>query len=78
MTRVVVDQSWMATLGGLSGEVELCQENGQTIGFFLPAASREKVYAWAKGRFSREELDQAAHETGGRPLADILKDLERQ
>ncbi len=73
MTRVVVDEVMRARLAGLTGPVELCDESGHVLGRYLPGLPAE-----ADGcPYSAEELRRFQQETGGRPLADIWKDLGR-
>jgi hypothetical protein len=79
MTKVVVDASFGAKVAGLAGAVELCDESGRTIGYFRRATSgtqpsRQRV----KSPFSEEEIERRRKEEGGRPLKDILADLNRQ
>jgi hypothetical protein len=74
VNKIIVDRGWGSKLEGVPGEVEVCSEDGETIG--LSAQSREIWYKWAKSQFTPEELDNARRETGGRTLAEILADLE--
>jgi hypothetical protein len=77
MNKLVLDPVLRSKLN-LAGEIELCDEDGRTIGFFLPAAwHRVLLYAWAKAKVSDQELDQARRQPGGRPLSEILAHLEK-
>jgi hypothetical protein len=79
MTKVVVDASFGAKVMGLTGAVELCDESGQTIGYFQPVASgTQSPSPRAKSPFSEEEIERRRKEKGGRALQDILADLNRQ
>lgn len=90
MTRIVVDELMRARLAGLSDQVELCDESGHVLGRFIPGIEVRDESGRALGRFlpapsadadgcpySAEELRRFQQETGGRPLADVWKDLGR-
>ena len=63
-------------LNGLEHAVTLCDESGKPIGRFLPQSKYLKIlYERAMHMFSDEELQRARNEPG-RPLADILRDLQ--
>jgi hypothetical protein len=77
MNKLVLDPALRLKLN-LETEVEVCDEDGRTIGFFLPAAwHRDLLYSWAKANVSDEELDRARRQPGGRPLSEILARLEK-
>jgi hypothetical protein len=78
MSKVIVDDDMRAKLNGLNADAEFCDPNGRRIGVFIPAEDYEKmVHTWLKAQVSDEELERASLETGGRPLAEIWKDLDR-
>jgi hypothetical protein len=65
---------------------KLCDENGQTIGYFLTVAEQERItkleeehrrllYAWGNAQFTEEELDQAEQEEEEEPLEDLWRRL---
>ena len=79
MTRVVVDAAMRARLAGLTDQAELCDESGHVLGRFIPGAGASTLPADADGcPYTAEELRRFQQETGGRPLADIWKDLGRR
>jgi hypothetical protein len=71
MTRVTLPITATDQLGRLTETAEICDTNGRVVGYFRPAG---KVTV----PFSDEELDQFDQEPGGRPLTDILADLEKR
>jgi hypothetical protein len=74
MGKVILDAATLAKLRGLSEKVELRDEAGSLIGYYLPpdGAGEPPVY----GPFAEEELEAAFAQTDpGRPLEDILADL---
>jgi hypothetical protein len=75
MTKLTLDPQLRAKLNGLNEQIEFCDENGQTIGHFVPTDFyMQLVYAWLNAKVTDEELEQAAQEPG-RPLAEIWKSL---
>lgn len=76
MDRITLDDNLRTKLNGLSSPVAVCDESGQIIGHFLSDEFYKKLmYAWLLSQPVDEELEQARHETGGRPLAEIWKSL---
>jgi hypothetical protein len=78
MSKIILDAELRAKLHDLTEHIYLCDETGETVGHFLPASEyRSLVYALAEATcpYSEEELQRAAQEKGGRPLAEIWKSL---
>ena len=78
MTKVVVDASFGAKFAGLTGPVEVCDESGRTIGCFQPVLSEGMSAKGVWSPISDEEIERRSQERSGRPLADILADLEKR
>ena len=79
MTRVFVDAAVLAKLKSDGGCVEVCSPSGETVGYFCSVAGADKsLYDRADIPFSDAELDRRAKEPGGRPLAEILADLQKK
>lgn len=77
MIRIAVDTPLGDKLRVAAEQVELCDANGQTLGLFLPLpAYADLVRPEDNCPYSAEELSRLHQQTGGRPLADILKDLQ--
>ena len=78
MTKVIVDAQLKSRLKGLSHLIELCDESGQTLGFFHPLSPPRNTPCDADGSpYTREELEEFRKDKSGRPLEDILHDLEQ-
>jgi hypothetical protein len=78
MVRLVVEPSVLGQLHNLNCEIEFCDAAGQTLGYFVPNASRlDADYEEAMADVSDEELEQARAEDGGRPLSEIMSDLRK-
>jgi hypothetical protein len=76
MSKLVLDPELRAKLNGLNEEVEVLDEKGKVAGHFLPTSIYHKlVYACANAQITDQELEQISREPGGRPLAEIWKDL---
>ncbi len=73
MIRVVVDPAALTHILNKSQLVELCDASGQVIGHFIPVGGTSILPT-----ISDPELDRRQQARGGRPLADILADLEKQ
>ena len=75
MSIVIVDDPLKAKLAAADMPLELCSAEGTLLGYFTPAKAREyKLQPPA----SEEELNRREAAGGGRPLADILRDLEKR
>lgn len=68
MSQIVIDKETIAKLRSVTGQVELVDEAGRVIGNFLPL----------EPSFDEEELKRREQDRGGRPLADIIADWQRQ
>lgn len=78
MSKVIIDAYIRSKLQGMNGEVELCDENGQTLGHFVPMDFyKQLLSAWINAQVSDEELERASQEPGGRSLAEIWRSLGR-
>ena len=55
--------------------IEVCDTSGRRLGYFAPLATADD-YRNARSEVSEDELDRRSLAGGGRPLADILRDLE--
>ena len=76
MNRIVVDPSLQSTLRSLDTRLELCDDAGIVLGYFVPASERGRLlYDWARGQFSEDELARARAQPGGFSLAEILAEL---
>jgi hypothetical protein len=72
MTQIIVDEAVKKQLLCTLGTCEIVDAAGNKLGNFT------RDYIGFECPYSEEELDQAERESGGRPLKEILADLERQ
>lgn len=77
MNRVVVDPATLARLQHARQTLELCDDSGRVVGRFVPTVDHSEC-AELEPRVSEEELDRRERAGGGRPLANILADLEKR
>jgi hypothetical protein len=73
MVRIVVDSAMQSRLEGMQVVAEICDASGRVLGRFIPV--QQKLIL--EPQISDEELRRREAEGGGRPLADILADLEK-
>jgi hypothetical protein len=78
MTTVIVDADLASKLLAASGYVVLCDPSGKRLGHFNPAeAPIAPDAAKARSHFSDDEIEQfRSQKAEGRPLAEILNDLD--
>lgn len=73
MSTVVVDAATAAKFEGHSGEVEVRTLEGRLVGVFTPL--REATaddYEWAKQHFTREMVERAQKQVGGKSTVEVL------
>jgi len=76
VSKIIFDDAMRAKLAGLSEPVEVCAQDGRTIGHFVPSDDYiRSVYEWSKSEVTDDELDHVSRETGGHTLAEIKKRL---
>jgi len=75
MTRVTLDNETVARLHNLRENLEVCDESGRLLGYFVPTEDKA-MYAEIDPQVSDAELDRREAEEEGRPLVDILQDLK--
>jgi hypothetical protein len=73
MTQVMLDAGSVAPLAAFREPVEIHDADGRLIGYFHPAQTSNGS---VPSPLSREELEERRRHRGGRPLAEILKDLQ--
>jgi hypothetical protein len=78
MTKVVIDASLRSQLRDVGDVLEVCDESGHTLGYFHPvlppAADADREVA---SPLSDEEIGRRQQRPGGRPLSEIMADLNR-
>ena len=73
MTTIVLNKQLLGRFTGIHEEAEVRDESGNLCGKFVPINHPNDRFI---PPFTKEELDLAAAEPGGRSLAEILADLE--
>ena len=76
MEQLFVDPASLGPLANLDHGVQLCDKAGRPLGWFVPAQD-EDDYVGYECPLTKEQIDEIAKAGGGRPLADILRDLEQ-
>ena len=76
MSPLILDDDLRSRLNGLNEPVPVCESDGRTVGHFLPEDLYLKwLYSRAAVAVSTAELDAAAAEPGGQPLAEVKSRL---
>jgi hypothetical protein len=77
MTKVTIDPTIRAKLFNLTEPLEFMDEDGQLLGYFSPKSAQARpLYENVKVPFSDEEVQRLKQQPPGRPLADILAELQ--
>ena len=71
MSTIVLEPQTAKQFSEVCGQTEVRDETGQLCGLFFPAPPPPY-----EPSFTKEELDRAESESGGRSLAEILADLK--
>lgn len=74
MHGYTLDQTAFDALSTADWPVQLYGPSGQPVGVFYPPAFDRAAF---EAQIDEDELDRAEAEGGGRPLRDILADLEK-
>jgi hypothetical protein len=77
MNQVTVDAETLAKLQGLTGPLDLCDEQGQLLGRFVPYPAGVRA-SDLEPEISKEELRRRADNFQGKPLQDLLADWEKR
>jgi hypothetical protein len=76
MSKLIVDAELRTKLNGLNQTIEFCEGSGKVVGRFLPEAEYQRLlYASIEIPYTSEEIDRRRHEKGGRPLAELWREL---
>lgn len=76
-TVVVTDPELLAKLAVAEGPILFRGPNGETVRWAEPVPEG-KLPPGLRSPISDEEFEERRKQTGGRPLADILKDLRQK
>jgi hypothetical protein len=76
MQRIVVDQGMSDEFRKADNLTEICDPAGIVVGYFRVRAVPREVLKLSER--SLTELRRRAEERTGRPLADVIRDLERR
>ncbi|MBI3466266.1 MAG: hypothetical protein HY000_24900 [Planctomycetes bacterium] len=76
MIRIMLDQASVEKLDSVQQGAELCAPSGRVMGYYVPITPAS-LYREVQCPYTEEELLRFASEPGGRPLSEILADLEK-
>jgi hypothetical protein len=76
MPKVILDAELRTKLNGLNELVELCANDGSTLGRFVPEADFQRlVYKCLKEHHTDAEVEVLSHQSGGSTLQEIWQRL---
>jgi hypothetical protein len=75
VNKIILDPPALAKLDDLKEGAEICDETGRVVGYFRPAA-HFLDYDENEMNVDDEELERIEQNLDGRPLREIIKDLE--
>jgi hypothetical protein len=81
MFEQIFDSVTLNKLRQINERVEIRDEAGQLVGYFIPLDDRSleaSLYQDVEVPFTDEDLDRFEQEPGGYTLDEILKDLEKR
>jgi hypothetical protein len=73
MTKIIIDKRTRAQFHDLKEPLQFVDESGHLLGLFTPNVDP----ALLKPQITEEEIQRRLAQGGGRPLVDILRDLEK-
>ena len=73
MTKIIVDKNIRAQFHDMKEPLQFVDETGHVLGLFTPNVNP----ALLKPQISEEAIQQRLAQGGGRPLAEILRALEK-
>ena len=77
MQRMVLDSSFRDLLVKAGGHLQLCDDVGQIIGYFVPVSEHDTaVYKWVREQITDDELQRRKEESGALSTADVLSRLK--
>lgn len=74
MTKVILDPCTRTQLHDLKEPLQFVDESGRLLGVFTPSVDPTLL----EPRIDEQEIQRRLTLGGGRPLADILRDLEKR
>jgi hypothetical protein len=73
MTKIIIDAATRANLHNLDTVLQVCDEDGHTLGYFHPLPEGTPV----RSPISDEEIERRRQQRTGKPLAEILERLKQ-
>ena len=77
MTKIIADETLRIKLHNLAETLEICDTEGNVLGVFMPTDNNKELYSnvCLPEHLTREDIERRMRQGGGRPLAEIWKDL---
>ena len=79
MSAITIPANIKPLFAQVSEPVSVTDEQGNVLGFYTPMWQATKEdYARAESLFTSQEIEEGRRSGSGRPLKDILTDLQRR
>lgn len=81
MTRVVLDdERVIAALHAISNRSEICDANGQVLGYLVPRSAGAVYYKGVKSSLTPEEREHLIRDEGptARPLSEFWENMKKK
>ena len=78
MINIILDAELRRKLHDLAGLMEIRDEQGRVVGYVAPVSGNGSLYADLEVPVTDEEVQRLLQQPRGRPLADILADLDKR
>ena len=79
MNKIVLDSATLSRLTELSALAEVHDESGRLMGYYSPlTACAETPHSNSRIPVTDDEIKQLLQQSPGRPLAEILAELEQR
>lgn len=79
MRKITLDAETRSKLSPGAEEIEICDERGTTLGYFVPPDEyRERFYAWAISLFDDDEIDRTPPGPGDMTTQEAIEYLAQR
>jgi len=79
MRKITMDAETRSKLSPGAEEIELCDERGMTLSYFVPPDEyRQRLYAWANSLFDDEEIDRTPPGPGDMTTPEAIEYLAQR
>lgn len=77
MSQIILTPSMDASFGEFRSPTEVCNSQGNPVGFFWPLDGYKKMLATLKIPYTKDELERRKAEQGGQSLSGVWEAIEK-